>query len=361
MARGRALALVGGDRGVGVDTLRLGFEAERRVVRRKDDWTMGRDLDAGGSAVKRFRRLPGYGVFESWDAPVGSRARMWVEASLPKRVTWDGVAGSNVVPVPLERAECVGRGMLAELEAEGWVRDVSAVELRRVDVVRDFAGVPDVQAVISVLRGSVSAAALRMRQASWRGERKGVSTVSWGNRSHQATLYDKSYEARLAQPGHLRYEYRCRFAALRRAGVVSFAQLPGTLELAKGVFDALGWGSDMVTGTELRERVMGSALVWRGVEVSPRVRAGLFLFLSSLAGGIESPFSRKTCWKYRYLARQLGVVLADESGEQEEEPERLAVGGGGFAEAPIMSVGSFLHAGQRGRRLDWSRGTVVAA
>lgn len=348
-ARRREVADAGG--GIGIDTVRLAVDCRLMAV--PEDGDTGQLRRARGvDLIVRRRRMPGYGQFEFPELRPGSEAQVWCEASLPKRAGWssgDKGATSNAVPVSFPAAGGLVRGMVGELVAAGWVRDVSDVRLNRVDVDRDFHGVSDVPALISSLQLVPVPGALRMKPAAWfdRDTKAGVSTWSLYNRAHRATLYDKSAESGLA-PGQLRYEYRCRLQKLRDGGVVHLSDLGATLDLAKGVFVGLGWGATVVPVDEMTFRVLNDKVYVDGRLAGKRFRVSLVGWLAAARAGCAPPLCADTRRRYGRALRQLGYV---------EEADFASSAGSALGVGLAVLEGGV----GAGRRLDWDSGLAVAA
>jgi hypothetical protein len=130
--------------------------------------------------------------------------------------------------------------------------------------------------------------------------------------------------------------------------VVHLSDLGVTLDLAKGVFDGLGWGASVVPVDEMTFRVLNDEVYVDGRLAGKRFRVSLVGWLAAARAGCAQPLCADTRRRYGRALRQLGYV---------EEAE-LASGGGS-----ALGVGLAVLEGDvgAGRRLDWDSGLAVAA
>lgn len=261
-----------------------------------------------------YRRKLDGGGFMAW----GKGDVAWLEASLPKRLDPDG--RSNVEAVNLDQA----REALTDLHREAGnvvefdqERDGHRVELARVvrlDTVRDF---DDVMSTPYLLDG-LSNVQVKGRAKSRRfadGDRNRAQTLTVGPmKAWAATLYDKHEETMgKAPPGRLRFEARLRKDVLgsqwAKAHGGNVVQLVDVTEekmqtLRRGMFERVGFDREVTAMGRLVEVV-------NRAELSPEERRNLWAFLTLGPAGGDLGFSRPTERKYRRMAEDLGVVLAD--------------------------------------------------
>ncbi|MGK2955198.1 MAG: hypothetical protein ACSLFI_05945 [Solirubrobacterales bacterium] len=245
--------------------------------------------------------------------PVGSVAVKcgwaYVEASLPRLTRQD-----NVRSLPLEEVES-GIAELLEM-ADRLVgrmqpgHRVENVRVKRVDLVRDFHGVPAIPSLLSDLsRIAQPGTVLAMPYI-----RSGyMQTLSVGAKtSWMATLYDKHKQSHgVADPGHLRFEARFRSRltsawALNHGGKVNVVPdlHPKKLDrLARSTWDEVQFGRPVAYDSAV------AILADSNLSGSQKISAmGWLAFQSS---GHEVPISDATERKYR---RQLAEVVVASDG-----------------------------------------------
>lgn len=291
---------------VAVDTVGVAFPIDEVAVRDVVASQPGRRLPlAGGGFVA-----------------VGVGSSAWVEASLPKRVRGENVAGIGVDEVAgvvremvAEACEVVRPGPPRDVVGpDGLTRVVSVDDPRvvRLDLVRDFELADDslLPVLLSGLASVPRSGAVKTRLFA-DGRTGRAETLRVGPGSWAATLYDKHRETGgLAPVGSLRAEFRLRGRQLTSAraqslggGVVTVSDVAeeSCENLRRGWFELAGFGS----------WVGGRSSVWGALEVadlSDREKLSFVGWLSARADGVELSVCGKTDRKYRRLlgALQLG-------------------------------------------------------
>jgi len=255
--------------------------------------------------VSGKRPLEG-GGFLAW----GRGGMAWAEASLPKRFD-----GQNVSALRWEEALDAGEALYREAAAwceldrarEGHKFERSKVV--RIDLVRDFEGVADVSWLLDGLAGVRQKGRVGTKRFSDR-ERGGSATLSAGNAAWLCTLYDKFAESLGAdgsEPGHLRFEARCRQRLLQSAGAVMAGgkvERVGDLSEVKAAgmrrqqYRRVGFDREVVTSARLVDVVAAAP------DLTPRARRELWAYLTLPDPG----FSRPVVRKYAAIAADLGVT-----------------------------------------------------
>ncbi len=304
---------------VGVDTVGLAFPIVRADTHGASASVVGFGTD--DERVTYRRKLDG-GGFMAW----GVGRNCWVEASLPKRCGPD-----NINAVPFTE---VGP-LLASLHAEALehcepdtgvvyqgregVRvdgtDYGQAAIKRLDLVRDFDGVA-VGPMLDGLAGQPRAGRVTVRRFA-DSERGNSETLRVGVRSAwSCVLYDKHAETDgAAPPGRLRFEARLRddfltgSLVLERHGhavsdVRTLLDCDYSLvrDLAAERFRFVGFGS-RVTGTDAFADAVNNS------DLSERTKRELIAFLCADHLGVRLEWHRSTLYKYRKLARDLGITL----------------------------------------------------
>ena len=165
-----------------------------------------------------------------------------LEGSIPRlRV------GNNLQPASVAETVSALDGLLHESSTfVSWGVTADGLQLNRLDLDRDFHGVPDPSTFLGNLGRLPRRRTARFTGDSSLNESLKVATTTW-----QATLYDKHAESNsvrrehteTAREGHMRFEVRLRSKALRKQGLVRVADLQRVDldSVVKGYFDRAGF------------------------------------------------------------------------------------------------------------------------
>ncbi len=290
---------------------RLTHLRSSRVFDAKGD---GRMVLTGGTDVLRSGARIGVDV-QNQGAP-----EAWVEFSAPKVAT-----GSNVVPVPLDRALEVAREVYDEAgELVDWADRFEHLRVGRLDVDRDFEEVEHQGPLLSAL--SKVPAPYNPKTRYFPDPTKGGAvTLTRGPAARWlATLYSKEGEAahrhRFAQPhekartaadlakakGRLRYELRLRPDAMgKHLRLVQDLNDDDLTRLRRGYFDRVGYGLE-VTGMQRAAALVMEHEEWR---VDARLALLGWLFVQSQGLPVEQ--GRNNAARYRKRAGEVGVTAPD--------------------------------------------------
>jgi hypothetical protein len=260
----------------------------------------------------------------------------WLEASLPKARYGDNVDGVSpdeaidiLIDLSYELDQFCTRTTFTDSDGALVTPDPHSWWVKRLDVVRDFRGVP-VRPVLDALERTPRFGRKVLIRRYADPEAGGAETLRVGTRSSwSCVLYDKHAETGgIAAPGHLRFEARLRskfltgnHASTLASPIVSVEDISAGTIAALGVdrFAAAGFSARMTGEAEFRRRL-------DALELSPNDYMTLLGYLSAVANGYPIRMSRNTVAKYRKIARSLGVVPGDVSAATAETWLDLAAG-----------------------------------
>jgi hypothetical protein len=252
-----------------------------------------------------------------------SGARVWiyyrtayVEASSPKFLN-----GNNIECLPVAKLLAIVARLVAEMAEFLYINASSLpedVQIMRQDIVRDFANVESIPAVLDGLVSAPRPKRLRTRrEGNWLGRSETLNVRAGRGRSWSATLYDKATESRgAAPPGLLRSETRLRKPRLQGVWASEMDATVMTLDdvseerlerLGKASFDLVGFASVVQTRHEV---------VRRAVEAPGMSRMESVMLLGVLladAEGVSLEVDDKTLRKYRRKATELGIRLSPDA------------------------------------------------
>lgn len=248
-------------------------------------------------------RLPGGGF-----VALGRGGRAWIEASA-KRADPEG---ANVVALPVREAVESIREACREAEAFCEPREAfETAKIVRLDPVRDFDEVTHVGELLDGL--AAVPRDVRHKTRRWAdAEKNRAESLRVGPKAWGSTLYDKHAETMGRAPeGRLRYEGRFHSEQLtsqwaKENGTVmrQIADLSsekvGRLTVAS--FQRVGFDREVEGRASVSRRVFGEN------GLSSKEKAGLWAFLT--APGFPESLSKPTRLKYRKLAGELGVIVA---------------------------------------------------
>nr|DAU79842.1 MAG TPA: replication protein [Inoviridae sp.] len=254
----------------------------------------------------------------------GKGPHAWLEASLPKAEhgsNVDGVSAGDAVTIlhKLHAEALVFCQPTTFVDDDGALvdgNDVSTAWVKRLDVVRDFHGVP-VRPVLDALERTPRFGRKVLIKRFADPEAGGAETLRVGTRSSwSCVLYDKHAETGgIAAPGHLRYEARLRSKFLTGSHASTLASpIVSVCDIADGTLATLG--VDRFHAAGFGVRVSGEAAFRQRLEALDLSSADymtLLGYLSAVANGYPVRMSRNTVAKYRRLARSLGVVPGEVS------------------------------------------------
>lgn len=247
-----------------------------------------------------------------------------VEFSAPKVAT-----GSNVIPLSLPATLDVAREVVAQVdELVGFKVPFEQMRVQRIDLDRDFEDVDNIGPLLSALSRLPAPNNPQTRYFP-DPSRGNAATLTRGSAARwQSTLYSKEGEAQhrlrtartdeqkaaaavelATAAGRLRFELRTRTEVLGDRGL----RLVGDLnddELARmrrEYFDRVGYGLE-VSGMQVAvARVMGAEVEG----LTEHKRLALIGWLSAQAYGMAPDLSRASGFRYKALARDVGVAAAD--------------------------------------------------
>lgn len=270
--------------------------------------------------------------------PVAKRVK--IEASLPKRVGKDNIEG-----VGLEDAVMILA--MAKDEAREWVTfdedggKLAHGRVTRLDLVRDFDGVRDVNQVLTGL-STVPVAGRSKQTVHADGDRNCAQTLTVGPKSWKARLYDKHAETDgLAAQGRVRFEAEMRRDILSsvwaKANGGMIRQVADLDEqrlraLTVGMFERVGFGHEIVSLDTALGRVRAAGL-------SRQTENGLVNYLFSRGAGIQPRGSANTLRKYRRAAEKIGVLALDVVRITEGTPVRLDYCAGRLVTTDLQAAG----------------------
>jgi len=190
-------------------------------------------------------------------------------------------------------------------------RDFRQAYVKRIDVVRDFAGVP-VRPVLDSLERAPRYGRKVLIKRFADPEAGGAETLRVGVRSSwSSVLYDKHAETGgVAAVGHLRYETRVRTKFLTGAHLAGLAKPIAAVEdINAGTVAVIG--VDRFHAAGFGARVNGDAHMRRildDLQLSDSDYMTFLGYMSAVANGYPVRMSRNTVAKYRRLAKKLGLV-----------------------------------------------------
>jgi len=199
----------------GLDTVRIGGEATRRTMRRRQvsDWRVSAATNEAGQRVDRsFLRKLDCGATLQYRPGTGNDAdRAFVEFSIPKLL-----AGENVHPSSLSAARVAVSAALSEA---GEFVELHHTNVNRLDVVRDFTDVPHIAGVLLAF-DTVPMSGRKTIVTYSDAAIGGIQTRSVRNSDGGCRGYDKGVESGNPEAqGRLRIEAEERRRNLRQLGI----------------------------------------------------------------------------------------------------------------------------------------------
>lgn len=239
-------------------------------------------------------------------ADIPATCQQWGRVEFNPSRVWDpkghGVASAAEAVAAVDAAihAAISEGLF-----EPSIGCVDEVNVKRLDVTRDFEGVTDASGLIGGLIG-VHRAYGRQSMVYYDAQRKGAQTLRVGGKADLALLYDKAAETDGAAAGTVRFEARCRDWAGRYGGIVKVEDLDSEHLEALGL-DRFEWSG---MGTSIEGSMVGLCDRVRAMNLSSTVERNLLGYLVQRACGVPQKLSNDAASKYRKLAREGGVALA---------------------------------------------------
>ena len=244
-----------------------------------------------------------------------------IELSVPKLLN-----GHNATSVSLQEAMQVVRDLHRHADRMvGWLCNADDLRVTRVDVVRDFADVPDAGLLLTMLafvpvqrmsRRSAYMDARGQTQCLYRGNLDRFLTrvyrkdVQMRGQARHAPEPERSHVQAMAEQydGTVRYEAEIKGKALREQSigtVGAMAEQP-LAKMSRSYFDRAALG----TAVGGRSKIAEAALL---LQATNRYRelAGVIALLVAEAHHQPPPMSPGTTRKYRNIADSLGLTAAD--------------------------------------------------
>lgn len=246
-------------------------------------------------------------------ADIPQTGQQWAKVEFNPSRVWEPEGHSTATPE--ETIAAADAAIHAAIEAglfEPAIASVDDVNVKRLDVTRDFTGVDDPASLIGGLIG-VHRAYGRQSMVYYDPNRKGAQTLRVGGKSDIALLYDKGTETEGAAAGTVRWEARCR-GWLSRYGEISKVSDIDQEHLDKLGLDRFDW-SGMGTSVESSVQSLVEQVVAMGLP--PLTQQRLIGYLVQRACGVPMKMSNDSAAKYRRLAREGGVALALDGLESE--------------------------------------------
>lgn len=246
----------------GLDTVRIGGEATRRTVTRRQvaDWRVSAATDDAGRRVEQsmLRTLECGATLQFRPGRGDDSDRAFVEFSIPKLLQ-----GNNTHPSSLQASRIAVSAVLTE--AAEFV-ELHQTNINRLDVVRDFTDVPHIGGVLLSL---IAAPISGRKTVSMYGDAAlgGIQTRTVRNNDGACRAYDKGAEAGTADAqGRLRVEAEERRRNLRSLGIADWRALTESQIYIVGRrrFEWAGLGTSISSVSEAIVRILAAKLSGAG-------------------------------------------------------------------------------------------------
>lgn len=212
--------------------------------------------------------------------------------------------GTSLCPPSRVREVAVDAVDFALSLLEPAVPDVGAMNVRRLDVARDFQNVTRPAYLVQGL-GPVHRPWARRNLVHYDPGKNGAQTLMVGSGAGVVRLYDKDQESGGKAPGVLRWEVEARRDWCQKYGnikTVADATDERVESLGRNRWEWSQMGTEVTAMESVVEKVMRSGL-------SFAEQRGLIGYLTMIAAGADVRAANSTHSKYRRLSRQIGVSI----------------------------------------------------